>query len=47
MTREEMLTNIIRIYGFEHESTIEFAAAMETDIDDELYSKYNGLVTFY
>ena len=29
MTREEMLTLIIKKFGFEHEYTIQFAEAME------------------
>lgn len=30
MTREEMLTNIIRKFGFEHQNTIHFARLCET-----------------
>ena len=30
MTREEMLTNIIRKFGFEHQNTIHFAYMCET-----------------
>ena len=30
--RENLLTRIIRIYGFEHEVTIEFARLLESDI---------------
>lgn len=30
MTRDEMLTEMIRIYGFEHEAVIAFAKAMES-----------------
>ena len=29
--REELLTRMIRIYGFEHEVVIEFARLMEND----------------
>ena len=36
MTREEMLTRVIRKWGFEHENTIWFAKCMETDTDEEL-----------
>lgn len=30
--RERMLSEMIRIYGFEHEVTIEFARLLESDI---------------
>lgn len=30
MTREKMLDEMIRIYGFEHEEVIKFAHAMES-----------------
>ncbi len=30
MTRDEMLTEMIHLYGFEHEETIKFAKAMES-----------------
>ncbi len=33
--REELLTRMIRIYGFEHEAVIEFAKLMETNISNE------------
>lgn len=33
--REELLTRMIRIYGFEHEAVLEFAKLMESDISDE------------
>lgn len=32
--REELLTRMIRIYGFEHEAVIEFARLMETEMSD-------------
>lgn len=32
--REEMLTRMIRVYGFEHEVTIEFARLLESDMSD-------------
>lgn len=36
MTREEMLTGMIRLYGFEHEAVIQFAQLMEdVQISDE------------
>lgn len=35
MTRDEMLTRMIRLYGFEHEAVIEFASLMETNISDK------------
>ena len=31
MTREEMLTRMIHLYGFEHEAVIQFAELMERD----------------
>ncbi len=35
MTREEMLTRMIRLYGFEHEAVIQFSKLMEnTQIND-------------
>lgn len=35
--REELLTRMIRIYGFEHEVVIEFARLMENDsFSDEM-----------
>ena len=39
MTREEMLDNIIRKYGFEHSATIHFAML----VDDENVSDKIGL----
>lgn len=33
--REELLTRMIRIYGFEHEEVINFAELMESNISDE------------
>lgn len=36
MTREEMLTEVIRKWGFENENTIWFAKHMETDTDEVL-----------
>lgn len=35
MTREEMLTRMIRLYGFEHEAVIQFAQLITTKISDE------------
>ena len=35
MTREEMLTAVIRKWGFEHSNTIWFAKHMKTDDTDE------------
>ena len=36
MTREQMLTAMIRLYGFEHEAVIEFARLIENpNIDDK------------
>lgn len=36
MTRDEMLTRMIRLYGFEHEAVIQFAALMaRPQISDE------------
>lgn len=33
--REELLTRMIRIYGFEHEEVLNFAELMESNISDE------------
>ena len=33
--REELLTRMIRIYGFEHEEVINFAELMESNISDK------------
>ena len=36
MTREEMLIQMIHIYGFEHEAVIQFARLIENpNIDDQ------------
>lgn len=40
MTREEMLTEVIRKWGFEHEETIWFAKHMETDTDEEIEAAF-------
>ena len=40
MTREEMLTKVIRKWGFEHENTIWFANCMETDTSEELEAAF-------
>lgn len=32
--REDLLTRMIHIYGFEHKAVIEFAKLMETEISD-------------
>jgi len=40
MTREEMLTEVIRKWGFENENTIWFAKRMETDTDEELEATF-------
>lgn len=34
MTRDEMMTQVIRKYGFEHEETIRFAQAVMDHMDD-------------
>ena len=33
--REELLTRMIRMYGFEHAAVIQFAQLMETEVSDE------------
>ena len=33
--REELLTRMIRIYGFEHEEVLNFAELMESNISDK------------
>lgn len=33
--REELLTRMIRIYGFEHEEVLRFGHLMESNISDE------------
>ncbi len=45
-TRDEMLTNIIRKWGFEHNFTIDFAVAMEDAhfTDKMLTDLYRGLM---
>ena len=45
-TKDEMLTNIIRKWGFEHEFTIDFAVAMEDShfTDKMLTDLYRGLM---
>lgn len=45
-TRDEMLTNIIRKWGFEHNFTIDFAVAMEDDhfTNKMLTDLYRGLM---
>lgn len=36
MTREQMLTAMIRLYGFEHEAVIQFARLIENpSVDDK------------
>lgn len=46
MTREEMLDNIIRKYGFEHSATITFATLMEDAKFSEkmIVDLYRGLM---
>ena len=46
MTREKMLDNIIRKYGFEHAFTIDFATVMEDKnfTDKMIKDLYNGLM---
>lgn len=46
MTREKMLDNIIRKYGFEHPLTIDFATVMEDELftDKMITDLYNGLM---
>ena len=34
MTRDEMMTQVIQKYGFEHETTIRFAQAVMDQMDD-------------
>lgn len=34
--REELLTRMIRLYGFEHKAVIQFAELMERPISDEV-----------
>lgn len=33
--REELLTRMIRLYGFEHEAVIQFAELMKSPLSDE------------
>ena len=40
MKREEMLTQVIRKWGFEHENTVWFAKCMENDTDEELSAAF-------
>ena len=40
MTREEMLTNVIRKWGFEHEYTIRFATACEKWVSDDTVAMF-------
>ena len=40
MTREEMLTEVIRKWGFENENTIWFVKHMEADTDEELKATF-------
>lgn len=42
--REQMLTEVIRFWGFEHKFTIEFAAAMETATDEELKELFDDII---
>lgn len=46
MTREKMLDNIIRKYGFEHDATITFATLMEDAKFSEkmIIDLYRGLM---
>ena len=37
--RNNLLTRIIKIYGFEHEATLEFAAICEEWTNDEAHDK--------
>ena len=42
--KEQMLTDIIRTWGMEHEYAIEFATAMETATDTELKELYEDII---
>lgn len=42
--RNQMLTDIIRTWGMEHEYTIEFAEAMETATDVEIMELYEDII---
>lgn len=42
--RNQMLTEIIRIWGMEHKYTIEFAEAMETATDAEIIELYENII---
>ena len=42
--KEQMLTDIIRTWGMEHEYTIEFATAMETATEAELKELYTDII---
>jgi hypothetical protein len=40
MTREQMMTEVIHKYGFEHSNTIWFAKCVEKDTDEELSAAF-------
>ena len=42
--KEQMLTEIIRVWGMEHEYTLEFAIAMETATEAELKELYEDII---
>lgn len=42
--REQMLTEVIRFWGFEHNNTIEFATAMEIMNDEQLTELFNDII---
>lgn len=42
--KEQMLNEIIRTWGMEHEYTIEFATAMETATEAELKELYEDII---
>lgn len=42
--KDQMLNEIIRTWGMEHEYTIEFATAMETATESELKELYDDII---
>ena len=42
--KDQMLNEIIRTWGMEHEYTIEFATAMETATEAELKELYEDII---
>ena len=45
ITRDELLTMVIRNYGFEHERTIAFANAMEILNIEDLTDLFNDIMS--